>query len=190
MNRLTLAAVSLALLTVAGCAVPAMETYQPTVANSAAVRSPDVPPMQVGEFVLAPGMPANMDRSITIRASTLRPPKGESFSKYLGDCLATELRAAGKLGSSAGISIRGVLTESKVSSGVSVGEASLGATFIAERNGKIVYRKQLRVSSIWESNFIGAIAIPEAMNQYTALYSRLVGALLADNDFRTSIGLR
>lgn len=176
-----------AALLLSGCAVPAIDAYQPTIANAQAVRGADLPAMRVGEFTLAPGQPASLDRSVVIRASTLRPPKGDSFSKYLGDCLAAELRAAGKLDPAANVVITGALTESRVSSGVSIGEASLGATFTVTRDGRQVYQKTLRVEQVWQSNFMGAIAIPDAMNQYTALYGKLVGALLADEAFRAAI---
>src|SRR5690606_487165 len=105
---------------------------------------------------------------------TLRPPGGDSFSKYLGDCLATELRAAGKFDAASGLVVSGLLTESRVSSGVPTGEAALAATFIVTRDGARVYEKTLSVRSTWESSVIGAVAIPDAINQYTALYGRLV----------------
>ncbi|CAN5744329.1 hypothetical protein BH11PSE1_BH11PSE1_08020 [soil metagenome] len=184
MKRLTALA---ALLTLSACAVPAIDAYQPTIANAQAARGADLPAIRVGDFILASGLPAGLDRSVVIRASTLRPPKGDSFSKYLGDCLAAELRAAGKLDPAANVVITGALTESKVSSGVSVGEASLGATFTVTRDGRRVFQKALWVSTVWESSFMGAIAIPDAMNQYTALYGKLVGALLSDEEFRAAI---
>ena len=176
-----------ALLTLSGCAVPAIDAYQPTIANAQAARGADLPALRVGAFSLDRGQPAALDRAVVIRASTLRPPKGDSFSKYLGDCLAAELRAAGKLDPAANVVITGVLTESRVSSGLSVGEASLGATFTVTRDGRQVFEKPLRVATVWQSNFMGAIAIPDAMNQYTALYGKLVGALLSDAEFRAAI---
>lgn len=178
---------ALGALVLSGCAIPAIDPYQPTIANAQAVRAVPLTSARVGSFALAPGLPPGMDRSIGIRASTLKPPNGGSFSAYLAECLAAELRAAGKYDVASDIEIRGLLTESRVSSGVGVGEASLGATFTVSRRGLVLYEKALRVDSVWQSNFIGAIAIPEAMNQYTALYAKLIGALMADEAFRTAV---
>lgn len=174
-------------LLLTACAVPAMEPYQPTVANLQAARSRDIGPTRVGEFGLATGLPAAMDRGITIRASTLRPPTGDSFSKYLRDCLEAELKAGGKLEAASDVVISGRLTESKVSSATAGGAASLGATFTVTRAGEVVYEKPLRVDATWPSSFVGAIAIPEAMNQYNALYGKLVGALLTDEAFKAAV---
>lgn len=187
MRRATRAGAALAVLALAGCAVPAIEPHRPAIANIQIVRAADLPAIQVGAFALAPGRPASMDRSIQIRASTLRPPKGDSFSKYLADCLATELRAVGKLDTASGVIVDGLLMESRVSSGVGVGEAALAATFTVTRRGAPVYEKTLRVDATWKSEFIGAVAIPDAINQYTALYGKLVGALLADEGFKAAV---
>ena len=174
-------------MALAGCAVPAIDAYQPTIQNAVAVRQADIPTLSVGKFSLAPGRPASMDKSITIRASNLRPPAGTSFSAFLGESLATELRSAGKLSPSADTVVEGELTDSKVSSAVGVGEAKLAATFRARRGTVVIYEKNLSVSAVWQSSFIGALAIPDAMNQYTGLYGKLVGALLQDEGFRQAL---
>lgn len=184
MRRLVTA---LAAASLSGCAVPAIDPYLPTVANAQLVRSAKLPPLGVGRFELAPGLPPGLDRSVTIRTSPLRPPNGESFSSYLGECLAAELRAAGRLDPASGATVSGRLTETEVSSGLPVGQASLAATFQVTRGGAVIYEKNLRVSASWTSSALGAVAIPEAITQYTALYGKLVGALMADEAFRTAV---
>lgn len=173
-------------LLLSACAMP-MASHQPSMSNIERLRKPETPKLTVGDFRLEPGKPAAMDRAVNIRGSTLVSPDGKSYALFLKETLATELRAAGKLDTAGAIVVSGLLNESRVDAAMSVGTASLGAIFIVTRDGREVYRKALRVEATWTSNFIGAVAIPMAMNQYTALYSDLVGKLLDDPDFQAAV---
>jgi hypothetical protein len=51
----------------------------------------------------------------------------------------------------------------------------------------VVYEKEIAAEASWESSFVGAIAIPAAMNQYGALYKTLVSKLVDDPDFRRAL---
>lgn len=55
------------------------------------------------------------------------------------------------------------------------------------RSGRNIYEKVLREESRWETSFLGEVAIPEAFNQYTALYSKLMVRLFQDDAFETAI---
>ena len=44
----------------------------------------------------------------------------------------------------------------------------------------------MSVDAKWESTFIGAVAIPDAMNNYYALYDKLTLSLLTDADFKAA----
>ncbi|MBK8400156.1 MAG: hypothetical protein IPL29_03550 [Propionivibrio sp.] len=68
---------------------------------------------------------------------------------------------------------------------IGTGTARLGANFTVDKAGQRLFEKTLSVDSRWDSSFVGAIAIPEAMNQYTALYKELAGKLFDDRDFRS-----
>lgn len=173
-------------LLLSACAMP-MASHQPSLSNIERLRKPKTPKLTVGDFRLEPGKPAAMDRAVSIRGSTLVSPDGKSYALFLKETLATELRAAGKLDTAGAIVVSGLLNESRVNAAMNVGTASLGAIFIVTRDGREVYRKPLRVEATWTSNFIGAVAIPMAMNQYTALYSDLVGKLLDDPDFQAAV---
>lgn len=175
-------------LTTAACATGPLAAPQASPQNLQTLRVAKASPVKVGPFALAPGKPASMDKSVSIRGSQMSSPNGGSFAKYLEETLVTELRAAGKLDAASNIEIRGLLTESKVDAGgVSTATAALGATFTVTRGGAVVYEKPLRVQSVWESSFLGAIAIPTAINEYTAQYSKLVTVLLNDPEFQAAI---
>jgi hypothetical protein len=90
----------------------------------------------------------------------------------------------GKLDPNSDLVVEGLLTASDVDS--SVGTAKLGAKFSLKRAGKPVFEKTLSVDAKWESTFIGAVAIPDAMNNYYALYDKLTLSLLTDADFKAA----
>ena len=138
----------------------------------------------MGQFALAPGKDKSLDTSISVRASSASAPTGGSFAEYLRETLIVELKSAGLLNTASPAVITGFLTESQIDPAISEGSAKLGARFVVTRAGSAVYDKELTVSSKWESSFVGAVAIPAAINEYTALYRKLVGALLDDPKFQ------
>jgi hypothetical protein len=46
-----------------------------------------------------------------------------------------------------------------------------------------VFDKTLSAETVWDSNFLGAVAIPDAFNHYTGLFAELAGKLYADPEF-------
>ena len=144
------------------------------------LREKDVPPVALGEFT--PGS-KNLGRSVTIRFSVMRAPKGRDFANFLGTTFEAELRAAGKFDPASALRLEGVLTESRASENFANGGASLGATITLRRAGTVILSKPYRVETRWQSDFIGAIAIPEAFRQYNALYAMLAKQVLSDPEF-------
>ena len=107
-----------------------------------------------------------------------------SFSQYLWQTLIVDLQASGLYDTASQTQISGFLTDSILDVPTSTGQASLGARFVVVRSGKTVYEKELKAGASWPSSFIGAVAIPEGINQYAALYHDLVGKLLDDPDYK------
>jgi len=165
------------------CAMQALPPPVATLDNIQALRAANIAPMKVGAFTPAPGAPTQMDQSITIRAGVQPAPEG-SFARYLGDTIAVELTNAGKLDPGSTLVVSGVVTDTHVDSGLSgTAHAALGARFTLTRAGKVVFDKPLSVEANWESEFVGAVAIPDAVNHYTDLFQKLTGKLFADPDF-------
>jgi len=167
----------------AGCA-QSLGAHQVTLEAVQALRADGVPTMRVGTFALAPGRNASMDKGVIIRSVNLTSPDGGSFAVYLAKALETDLRAAGKFDENSPLVVQGLLTDSNVNAGISAGDAVLGARFSLLRSGNAIFEKEITVRSNWDSSFIGAYAIPEAMHQYSALYDKLVLQFLTDADFR------
>ena len=169
----------------AGCA-QTLGSHQASLASLETLRAADVPTMNVGQFSLAPGRETSMDRSVVIRSVVLSSPDDGSFASYLKNTLETDLRAAGKYDPNASLSIAGALSDSHVDSGLSDGGARLAARFALARDGKTVFEKELAVDAAWPSSFVGAIAIPDAINNYSSLYEQLAIKLFQDPDFRAA----
>ena len=171
-----------------GCATVKMPV--PTTAsadNLSTLRAANLAPAKAGAFVLAAGKPAAMDTTLDgLRGSSVEPANG-SFAKTLREELVVELKAAGLYDDASGIVIAGELTDSMVDAAIGTGTARLGAHFTVTRDGKTVFDKTLTVDSKWDSSFIGAVALPAAINQYTAQYKTLAGKLFADADFQKAL---
>lgn len=176
----------------AACAVLgacATQLPEPTLTfdNVQRLRAANAPALALGEFGPGPEVSEQRDRSVAFRADSLEPPAGGTFSGYLRGTIAAELAGAGKLDPNSPFVLSGLLTRSEVSTTGSASRATLGAQFRVTRAGVVVYEEEHVVSDEWPSQFLGAIAIPEAQNHYTGLYPRVFGALLADEEFRAAI---
>lgn len=187
MKRLNRLLPLLLALSAAGCANVQLSASGATPATVERLRTAQLAPAQVGAFRLAPGKDASMDLSLSgLRGNTLTPAKG-SWSQLLKDTLVVELTAAGLYNPNSGLVIEGQLTESKVDAAIGTGTGRLAARFTVAKQGLVVLDKELSVDARWDSSFLGAVAIPEAMNQYGALYKTLVARLVDDPDFRRAL---
>ncbi|WP_343632916.1 hypothetical protein [Roseateles sp.] len=183
--RLTLALGAVAVLT--ACVSAQMPPPSASPANVAKLQAASAAPSQLGSFKLAAGKPADMDTTLGgLRGSSVSPSSG-TFSAQLRDELGAELKAAGLLDPASPIVIEGELTDSKVDAAIGTGTGRLAARFVVKRAGQKVFDKEVAAESSWESSFVGATAIPMAINQYGALYKALIGKLLDDADFRAAV---
>jgi hypothetical protein len=171
-------------IAVAGCVVGPSGDYQPAAGSVVALRDSGIAPLVVGDFRLAEGVAPAVDRSVSSRGSVLKPANGKSFAQQLGDSLRADLKAAGLYDEASTLRVEGELTESALSTGMSEGTAALAAHFRVRKADATVFDKVLRQDSKWKSSFVGAIAIPEAINHYTEAYTLLLSQLYADESFR------
>lgn len=183
MRIYSLFSAALASIALVGC-VQVPLSYQPTLQNVEALKGSNMAPVKVGAFGLAPGKPAEIDKSVTARSATVVSPIGDSFALFMKDALSKELTAAGKLDANSQIVISGLLTDSQLDASIGTGKGALGAKFSVNRNGQVVYDKELKETAEWPSSFVGADAIPTAINEYTALFKKLLGKLFGDEDFK------
>lgn len=157
--------------------------HRPSLESVEFLRQSSFPALGVGDFAVAPAADGDMN-SVTVRFNKRTPPKGESFASYLKASIITELKAGGKYDSAATTVITGELVESRLDGS---GSAALAARILVARSGRNVYDKVLREESRWDSSLLGEVAIPDAFNQYTELYSKLIVHLFQDDTFKTAI---
>ncbi|MFI4973420.1 MAG: hypothetical protein ACHP84_02650 [Caulobacterales bacterium] len=150
-----------------------------------ALRAGGIAPLRVGSFVPGPGQPTFMDKSIMVRAGEQAAPGG-SFSRHLGDTIEAQLEAAGKFDPNSAQVVSGVITKTHLDSSMPTGRAELAATFTLTRDGRTVFQKTIDDQSTWNSDFVGAVAIPDAFNHYEGLFTQIAGELFADPEFRTA----
>lgn len=174
-------AVAATLLALAACGSTPAPAYQPSIANLQALRV-GMKPIGVDDFSAAAGV---NDSRLGVRADSMTGAGGDgAFSTYLQQALETELRNAGRFDAEAGLRLSGVLIENRLdASGFSVGRASVGARFVLTRDGVVIYDKAHNVEHEWESSFMGALAIPAAMQGYAGAMQKLTGQLFADPTF-------
>lgn len=178
----------LCLVALVGCASVKLDATSASPQVLERLRGSNLQPMQAGRFALAPGKPPEMDRTLSgLRGSSLTSAKG-SFAQLLKDTFIVEMTAAGLYDPTAPVTVEADLTDSKVDAAIGTGTGRLAARFRVQRAGQKVYDKELAVEATWESSFMGAVAIPAAMNQYQAMYKSLVLKLIDDPDFRKAAG--
>ena len=170
----------LMLLALTACSTPAPH-YAVSIPNVQALKSATTSGVGVGEFT-AQGSAAN-NETISIRGSPMVSAQG-TFSKYLQNAIIQELTEARLLDPKSSVQITAVLIKNDISAaGVISASGEIEANFSITNGGKVTFDKVIRATTEWDSNFLGAIAIPRAQQNYSNLVTVLLKQLYADRDF-------
>lgn len=170
-----------------GCAAVKLPPPGATGDTVQQLRAANLQPMRDGSFALAAGKSPEMDKvQGGLRGSTVAAESG-SFAQYLRDTLVAELKAAGLYDSGAPAQVNAQLTDSQLDAAIGTGTGRLAARFTVQREGRSVFDKELAIDERWDSSFLGAVALPEAINRYSQFYKRLVAQLFNDADFRKAL---
>jgi hypothetical protein len=164
-----------------GCATT-LAPHQPSLDTVTLLRSSGMGKLAVGEFKLAPGAKPDIDRSVSARASTASPSEG-TFSAYLKASLVSDLKASGLYDTAAPLAVQGQLVDAQLDTGMSTGRALVSAHVQVMSAGQTIFDKTLKDEHTWDSSFIGAVAIPRALNEYQASYANVLGQLYKDPEF-------
>lgn len=179
--RLALAAALPALLFLSGCVTTPAPGYAPGNDNLMALRAQAGSKLAVDDFEAAADVP---DKRLSLRGNGMTGGSDGTYSTYLQDALEAELRNANRYDRTSTTRISGVLLANELdASGTRTGEASVRARFVVTRDGVVAYDKPLQADHEWESSFIGALAVPMAMENYVATVQKLIGLLVADPEF-------
>ena len=155
--------------------------YQASVDNSEALLGSGNSKISVGQFDAAKGV---SNKSLSIRGSTLKGGSDGTYSTYLKEALTSELHTINRLDTAGGTVISATLTANELNAAnIKTGKSVVGARFIVSREGVVIYDKPLIATHEWESSFIGGIAIPAAIDNYSVTIQKLLHKLFTDPDF-------
>ena len=85
-------------------------------------------------------------------------------------------------------SITGELLKNEIdASGFSIGKGSISARIIVKNGSAVKFDKVKSADITWESSFVGAVAIPKAIESYPELVQKLVTQLVSDPDFSAAL---
>ena len=140
-------------------------------------------PLAVGKFEYTKGQEDQLN-SVGARAATFPSPVNRSYADYFADAATKELKAAGKFDAAAPIVLTGVLEKNYLSAAsLSTNDSDLIVRFKLSNSGQTVYEKSVQAKREWESAFLGAVAIPRALDNYIATIQDLMRKLFGDPEF-------
>jgi len=178
------------LLALAGCASIRLPEPTASIENVSALRNSAIGRAGVSSFSLAAGKSPALDKSVGVRGSTIAPEKG-SFSAYLGDSLRSDLRAADKYDADSPTVILGDLVDNQLhAAGASEANALLSVRFRVKRSSDVLYDKVIDQRASWKSSFVGAIAIPDAINHFGEQFRLILLQLYQDPQFQAAMAPR
>ena len=181
-TRLCLAGAMVACLLASGCATKA-PGYQTSVDNVQTLAGLGPVRAAVGTVKLDEKNAESLNR-LSARGMSIEPPYAGGYAEYLAEALRADLAAAGKLDPNALRSINAVMTANNLdASGINVGVAEVAARFTVTEKGRVLYDRPLQAKHEWESSFMGAVAVMNALHNYNVTVQKLVGQLFADPAF-------
>ncbi|MDO9305166.1 MAG: hypothetical protein Q7T77_07530 [Sulfuricurvum sp.] len=125
---------------------------------------------------------------ISLRASKMFSPYGENFEEYLKVSLEEHLKSANLFDKNSNLLVTSTLLKNEVETGLAAtGTADISANFTLNKDGQLIYDKTLTIHHEWDSSFVGAIAIPNATENYPIAIQKLINKLMADDDFLRAI---
>jgi hypothetical protein len=181
---LALLAVTVGIVTT-GCSTTAPQ-YTAAMNNVQALKDVGNFTTKVGGFTSVPQ--AGNANPISVRGSSVNSPYNASYANYLEEALKQELALANKLSASAADEISGSLLKNDIdATGFSVGMTTIEARFIVKRNGTVSYDAVKSVKHEFPSSFMGAVAIPRAIQEYTNAVQKILGLLYEDPAFKKAL---
>lgn len=179
--RWILAAALPALLLLGGCVTTPAPAYAPGNDTGVVLRGQPGAKLGVDTFQAAPDV---ANSRLSLRGNGMTGGSDGTYATYLQQALEAELRNANRYDHASTTRVSAVLLANKLdASGARTGKASIRARFVVTRDGVVAYDHPLQADHQWESSFIGALAVPTAMENYVATVQKLIGLLVADPGF-------
>lgn len=173
-------------LFIAGCSIK-VPPYQSDLKSAQSMRSNGLEQVNVKQSYYEQGA----QDDISLRGSTIVSPVGSSFASYLQSALEEQLKSARLYDKNSPVTLTGIMVKNSLDgNSFTMGSATISARFVVKRDNVEVYNKVKTANHTWESSFVGAIAIPNAVNNYPTAIQKLVLELLNDSEFIEAIKLK
>lgn len=178
--RPALAALALAALTACSTMAP---KYAPDPVNVNLLRDGNLASARLGQFNVDARYGEDVNH-LTIRGGTFQSPYEGSFVAYLKEALRIELGEARLLDPGSTVEVTGFMARNQINAaGFSTADARVEARFVVKRGEQVRYDKVLSAMHEWDSSFVGAIAIPKAVDNYPVVIHKLLTGLYSDKEF-------
>ncbi len=169
-------------LSSAGCSMMAPQ-YRSSLENVNQLKKMGSVSVKVGKF--SDGN--DVQKTVSIRGSSMSSPYQDSYSQYVAEALKEELERARVWAPDASIEISGILLKNDIST-MDTGLVTIEARFEVRKNGQITYNATKLVEHKYPTHFVGAVAIPRAQSEYTFAVQKLLSALFSDAAFVAAVG--
>ncbi|MBO9717450.1 MAG: hypothetical protein J7507_11755 [Pseudoxanthomonas sp.] len=174
-------AAGLALGLAACVSIPA-PSYQPSIRNAEVLAGTPSQRIAVGPFAAAKGVE---DKALGMRGSKLDGLAHGGYASYLRQALQVELESVKRFDTTSPLRIEGTLTRNYLDiSSASKGYAEVGAEFRVLSGEREVYRHAFTGRHEWDSSFIGAVAMQNAVANYSQAVQNLLNQLFSDPAFQ------
>ena len=159
-------------------------SYQTPNANVLALQTAGRSKLAASDFTATPGQESALN-DLTIRGHGFVSPNDGSFAQYIRAALIADLKRSDRYDPQSPIVVSGVLQKNTIDGlDFKLGQADIAIRFKVERDDRVLFDKIVEQHHEWQSAFIGAVAIPTAVENYGATVGLLIDKLFRDPEFR------
>jgi hypothetical protein len=185
-RRGVVAPLLLALAGLLGACADLQPAYHTPNAHLAVLQEAGQSKLAAGTFSSAPGHERALN-DLTIRGHSFAPPGKITFADYIRDAVISDLKLSDRYDPQSDLVLSGELQQNTIDGAdFSQGQADIAMRFRLERRGTPVFEKVVAQHQQWPSSFIGAVAIPAAVQNYDGAVSELIARLFRDPEFRAA----
>jgi hypothetical protein len=182
--RLNLTLLSVVLLSACATTAPRYEANHAAISD---LKTSTLAGVTVRDFTANPDRKVKVE-TLTLRGGSFKSPYG-TFAKYVTAALREELERGGATAAGPGPVIDGVLVRNEINAaGFSTGYADIELALNVRRDGQLVYQASKTAHHEWQSSFVGAVAIPRAMQNYHVVIRKVLAEFYSDQAFVLAIG--
>jgi hypothetical protein len=172
-------------IAITGCTTTAPQ-YTASMTNVQSLKDAGNFTAKVGGFT-STSQPGNAN-PISVRGTTVNSPYSSSYSNYIEEAIKQELSIASKFAANSSLEISGVLLKNDIdATGFSTGTTNIEARFIVKYNGNLRYDAVKSINHEFPSSFVGAIAIPRAIQEYSIAVQKLLNTVFEDAAFKKAL---